>query len=657
MSDITIPGISSRRGMDTTKMVEDLMEIERIPVRRLERDVEAYEIQRRTWQDLGRNLSDLRDAARTLYGIDNPFRNRTGRADEPSVVSVSATRQAREGSEEITVLQTAGRDRFASPSIARDFRVQAGVYEFTLGDTTRSFRYSGGTLQDFADQVNRRVADVVRVNVVPDTRTTQRIVFEGQGEGAEARLSFGGAARELVQEIGLLSPPRPDHSTGILDDQPLRLEPGQEETIPLPRPFAIEPGMVLQYEARTEEIPREPWEPPPAPPGPELPSPGSVTLEGITIQDEIFELDLPRYESPEPPEIVEDNRAMTLIGDGRRVDLPPVPERDSFETVTIQADLLPRNAESFAFANRNTDRILEIRNVRILDPDARDGATPVHAIETARDARILYSGLEITRPTNAIDDLIPGVTLNLRRASPDPVRIDVEPDRETAKDAIINFVGFYNQAVRDINIYTRTDRALIDQVDYFSPEERERMESRLGIFQGETTLNQLRSRMQTIMMEAYGGADDPLRLLAELGISSNASGGGALDLSRMRGYMEINEATLDRALESNFAAVGRLFGRDTTGDLIMDSGAAVAMERFITPYVRTGGIIAGRSSGLDSRISQTETRIDRYNDRLETTEQRLRREFGRMEGALDQLEDQSRSLDNLPGITGGQSRR
>ncbi len=631
-------------------MVEDLMEIERRPVRRLEQQVETYELQRRTWQDLGRNLSDLRGAARALFGIENPFRNRLGQSSDPAVLTVTASRQAQDGTEEVTVLQTAGRDRFASDSVSRDFRVQPGVYEFTLGDTTRSFRFTGGTLQEFADQANRRVPDVVRVNIVPDTSTTRRLVFEGQGEGAQARLSFGEAAQELVEELGVLSPPRPERSISALEEVPLRLDPGQEETLRLDRAFAIDPGMVLQFEARTEQLPREEWEVPDVPPGPETPEPGSVTLEGITVQDEVFGLDLPEYAPPEPPERIEDNRAMTMTGAGQRRQLPALPETEQFQPVTIPADQLLETADGFVFVNRNTDRALEIRNIQIIDPDIRDGAVPVNAIETARDARIQYSGVEVTRSSNEIDDLIPGVTLNLRRSSPEPVEIEVSPDRESAKDAIINFVGYYNQAIRDINIYTRSDPSLIDQIEYFSPEERERMEERLGLFQGETTLNQLRSRLQTTMMDSYGGADDPLRLLAQIGISSNASGGGALDLSRMRGYMEINEAMLDRALEANFDAVGRLFGRDTTGDLIMDTGAAVVMDRSTTPYVQTGGIIAIRSSGMDTRISQTESRIERYNERLATTEQQLRREFGQMEGALEQLEEQSRWLENLPGI-------
>ena len=638
-------------------MVEDLMEVERRPVRRLERDVETYETQRRTWQDLGRNLTALRDASRALYGFDTPFRNRIGEVSNPAALSVAVSRQAEEGSEEITILQTAGRDRFASAQVERDFRVEPGLYEFTLGDLTRSFRFGGGTLREFADQINSRIPDVVRASIVPNTSTTRTLVLEGRREGAEAQLSFGQASLDLAERIGLIAPPEPDQSLSLLMETPLRLEPQQEETLRLDTRFNVQPGMVLQFEARMEEIPREEWVPPPIPPGPEFPERGGVTLEDVTVMNELFDLDLPEPPSPEPPEVIEDNRAVTISGDGRQVELPPLPESGRFQRVTVEADQLPGTAEEFQFLNRNTYRALEIRNIRLFDPSVREGATPMNALESARDARLLYSGVEITRPTNEVDDLIPGVTLNLRRAAPDPIRIDVMPDREASKDAVINFVGNYNQVVRDINIYTRNDPAIIDQVDYFTPEERERMEERLGIFQGESLLNQLRSRLQTIMMDSYGGSDDTLRLLAQIGISSSASRGGGVDVSRMRGYMEINEATLDRALDADVNAVGRLFGRDTTGDLTMDTGAAVAMERYVTPYVRTGGIIAGRSSGLDTRIGQTESRIERYNERLEGTEERLRSEFGRMEAAIDQLEEQSRSLDNLPGINSGQGNR
>ncbi|MEX2442366.1 MAG: flagellar filament capping protein FliD [Alkalispirochaeta sp.] len=654
MSDISIPGISNNRGIDTSKMVEDLMEVERRPVRRLENRVETYETQREVWRSIGRGLGSLRDASRSMYGFENPFRERLAETSDPNVLSASASRQAEEGIEEFTVVQIAGRDRFASRALPRDFRVPAGRYEFTVGEDARSIRFSGGSLQDFSEEVNRRLENTVRTSIIPDTRSTHVLVVESLREGKEATLSFGEDAQAFMEEIGVMEPARPEQSVSLLQDETLRLEPGQEDSRRLDREFSIEPGMVLRFEARTEEIPREEWSPPPIPPGPDVPEPGSVTLEGVTIRNEALDLGLPEPETPEEPEVIEDNRAMSILGPGGRpVNLPELPENETFQAVEIPvADLLSRTS-GFQFQNRNTDRILEIRDIEILDPSQRGDATPRNVLDSAHDARIRYNGIEITRDSNEIDDLIPGVTLNLRRASTEPVEVEVQPDRERAKDAIIQMVGRYNQMVRDINIYTRNEQGLIDQIEYFDDAERETMRERLGIFQGDSSLNQLRQRMQTIMMNAYDtGPDSSYDLLAQIGISTNASGAaGNVNVSRLRGYLEINEAQLDEALARDFAGVGRLFGADTDGDLVVDRGVAVALEQFVNPYVRTGGVVAGRESSLATQISQTEDRISRYNDRLENYEQELRNDFGRMEGMMNQLEDSSQALERLPSAS------
>jgi flagellar hook-associated protein 2 len=636
--------------MNTSQMVDDLMELERQPVRRMETRVETYGEQQDAWRSMGRTLGQLRDASRRMYGFENPFRDRIATTSNESVLTASATRQARESIEELTVLQTAGRDRFASRPVDRDFRVAPGRYEFSVGDEQRAFRFGGGSLEDFSTAVNERLGSIVRTAFVPDTRDTRVFVVEGLQEGSEAILGFGGDAAPLMEEIGVLAPARGDQQVSLLADQPLRLEPGGTDEIRLDAPFPIEPGMVLRFEARTEEIPREPWTPPPVPPGPDVPEPGSVTLEGITIQDEALPLALPEQETPEPPRVVEDNRAVTLNGPGgARTDLPALPETATFQTVEIPADQLIATASSFAFQNLNTDRALEVRNIQILDPTTRGGGSPRNVLDSARDARIEYNGIEIVRSSNEIDDLIPGVTLNLRRPSDEPVEVDVQPNRDAAKDSIIEMVGYYNQVIRDINIYTRNEPALIDQIEYFDEAEREIMESRLGIFQGDSSLNQLRTRMQTIMMNAYDtGGQGSYALLAQIGISTNASGaGGGVDSARLRGYLEINESQLDEALNSDFEAVGRLFGQDTDGDLAVDRGVAVSLEQFVSPYVRTGGIVASRNDSLDTQINQTEDRISRYNDRLEDYEQQLRREFGQMEGMLQQMEESSTALDRL----------
>ena len=136
--------------------------------------------------------------------------------------------------------------------------------------------------------------------------------------------------------------------------------------------------------------------------------------------------------------------------------------------------------------------------------------------------------------------------------------------------------------------------------------------------------------------------------MAQIGISTNVSGfTGGMDASRMRGYLEIDEARLDSSIRNNLQAVRDLFGFDSDGDFAVDSGVAYQVERNLGPYVQSGGVFAMRRQGIDGRVERTEADIETYNRRLDRYEQRLRVEFGRMEGAMQMLEDNQQALDNL----------
>ncbi len=648
MSDIIIPGISTNRNLDTDKMVEDLMAIERIPVERLEAQVDEYETQKETWQSMGRVLSALRDTSRSLYGFESPFRERIAESSDTAAVTATATRQAREGITRLEVLETAGRDRFASSPVDKEYRVPEGRYTFRVGEEDVTVRYSGGSLENFSEAINRRAGDLVETTVIPNTADTRVILFESTQEGAGNALLFEGDARPLAVALGVIGETS-DRQTQPVGADPVTVQPGETLPIALEGPFTIERGMELTYDVRVIELEREEFVPPPLPPGPDTPDPGTMTFEGITIRNIPAPLDLPEPERVEPPPYVQDNTVLFATVGGSDRPLPDITPGTDFRTVRVDASTLGDRVDGFALRNRNTHRVVEVKNLRISDPSVRGDTVPLNAIDTARDARMRFSGIEIVRPTNTIDDLVPGVTVTLVRPSEDEVEINVAPDRESTKDAIIEFVGYYNQVVRDVNIYTRTDGQLIDEIEYFTDDEREQYTERLGLFQGDSSLNQLKSRLQTIMMNPYPTSAGPtVQLLAQIGISTNASGsGGGFDATRLRGYIEIDEETLDTALETNYPAIAELFGQDTDGDLIVDSGVAFSVEQFSAPYVQTGGIVSSRTDSLDTRISQAEDRIVRYNDRLVDTEARYRSEFGRMEGAMQQMQDNANTFDNL----------
>jgi len=163
-------------------------------------------------------------------------------------------------------------------------------------------------------------------------------------------------------------------------------------------------------------------------------------------------------------------------------------------------------------------------------------------------------------------------------------------------------------------------------------------------------LNQLRANLQRAVTSAYPtdeGRD--LALLSQFGISTNPrnSGGAGINASQLRGYLNIDGRELDAAIEQNLPAIRQLFGKDTTGDLIVDSGVAFTLDSLSRPFIETGGLIALKTNTIDSRISQDTRRIENMERQLAAKERELTIQFSRMESAFSRMEQMSNSLENF----------
>jgi flagellar hook-associated protein 2 len=149
-------------------------------------------------------------------------------------------------------------------------------------------------------------------------------------------------------------------------------------------------------------------------------------------------------------------------------------------------------------------------------------------------------------------------------------------------------------------------------------------------------------------------------MLAQIGIGTDVRRGGAsagYDVSRLRGYLEIDEKALDASIAARLSAIQQIFGFDTDGDLIVDSGIAHAIENLSKPYVETGGLIALKTGTIDSRISQDQRRIDTMDRQLAAKEASLKIQYGQMENAFNRMERMTTSLDQFSQRMSGNGSR
>jgi len=200
-----------------------------------------------------------------------------------------------------------------------------------------------------------------------------------------------------------------------------------------------------------------------------------------------------------------------------------------------------------------------------------------------------------------------------------------------------------------LNVLTRTDERVIDELTYLEKDEAEEMRKRLGVFNADSSLNQYRANLQRAATAPYPTDEErELAMLTQIGISTNILGSNTgYNPAGLRGYLQIDEAKLDAALEQHLPAIRQLFGSDTTGDLIVDSGVAFNLDSISKPFVETGGIISLKTGTIDSRISQDKRRIDTMDRQLAAKEADLKAQYSRMESAFARMEQMTSSLDNF----------
>lgn len=677
MAGLNIPGVTDQ--YKTNDTVEKLMQVERIPLTREQKSLDQYNAQRDAWRDVNRLLSSLRDSTKTLYSFENPFNNKLTTSTDEFAITADANRSAEFQSFKIDVLQPATADRFLSGELENNYKVPAGTYTFKTGEKQLTFNWKGGNLKDFSEAVNKRGKNIVKTMIVGASAGKKTLLIEGLQTGKENSLIFEDDAVPFAESIGMISPvreekiafgksmndataaPQKDFDDGkrmpalsrtnvSYTNDSYSLEPRGAFKLDLPSEVQKNKNFHVKLSLHLEETTDITIALNEEAPVPNIPKGGIAAFGGIEIEN--FDSDplisIPEVK-PEPLEEIKSERVLfALMKDGSE---KLIPTRDLLsKDVDIDLDMSEMDGMTgLIIRNRNTGHKLTVGSLSVFDSSVKSGFKANNAITNAGDAVIKYEGITITRPTNDIDDIVPEVTLHLHEKTEKAATIEIKPDTESSKAALIDFVGKYNQAVAEINILSQNKTEIVNELEYLSDEEKEAALEKLGMFQTEFSLTSIKSNMSNIISASYRFEDRAdISMLSDLGIATNASGfGGGYSQSKLRGYLEIDEKKLDSALENHLDDIKQMFGYDSDGDLIIDSGIAYKLDKQIGAYTQTGGILALKTSALDSKIKASEKKIASLELQMQDKEADLRNKYGQMEGSLSSLEGQQNQISNF----------
>jgi len=218
--------------------------------------------------------------------------------------------------------------------------------------------------------------------------------------------------------------------------------------------------------------------------------------------------------------------------------------------------------------------------------------------KTAADADFTIDGLQISRSTNSISDVINGVTLTLMKEN-SSASVTVAADNEAIKEQIEAFVTAYNDVT-----------SLISSNSTYDTESEEG-----GILVGEGTSRNIQNNLRDQVSSGVSGLSGSLSILAQIGITTNYK----------TGNLDINSTTLDTKLGTNLDDIADLFNDST-------NGIAVKISDYISDISSTvSGSIELRKDGLRDIIDNISDTISNMEYRLEKTEDDMVRKFSALE--------------------------
>ena len=214
MAEINIPGVSDK--YKTNDLVKNLMEVERVPLTREQSKLESYKLEKESWQRVNQYMTSVRDNARGLFSYNNPFIEKSVTSSDDSVLTADAKRDTPEGKFNVTVEQVAAADKFLSNNLYKDFSVRAGKYTFTVGTKKISFNWRGGSLVEFTDSLNKRGNDLLKASIINVTDNTKVWAIESLKTGSANELSFDDDALYLAVGMGIIQAQKQTDSTPLV---------------------------------------------------------------------------------------------------------------------------------------------------------------------------------------------------------------------------------------------------------------------------------------------------------------------------------------------------------------------------------------------------------------------------------------------------------
>jgi flagellar hook-associated protein 2 len=252
------------------------------------------------------------------------------------------------------------------------------------------------------------------------------------------------------------------------------------------------------------------------------------------------------------------------------------------------------------------------------------GTSPTNVlVDAATDAVFSINGISgtITRSTNSVSDVIPGVTLGLVAVGTSAV-LKVSEDAATTSSKISDFVDQFNSIIKfvtDNNTISRQETGT-SVTNVFAPLASARVD--------DSGLSALKSAFSS----TAASSGSAVRIFADLGITTQRDGTLLFDSVKFNGAISKEPSSVSLLLQQ-FADTASLTGG--TIDL----------------YTRFNGMFDTTMNGNKTQITSLNQQISDAEKAIERQADEMRARFARLESTMGKLQQQQQSLSSaLAGL-------
>jgi flagellar hook-associated protein 2 len=206
----------------------------------------------------------------------------------------------------------------------------------------------------------------------------------------------------------------------------------------------------------------------------------------------------------------------------------------------------------------------------------------------AKDAHIKVDNYDVYRSSNDISDAISDVTLHLIDADPGSAKqVTVSADDDSTVSSVSSFVSSFNQVMDAINTGESYDTTT----------------STGGAFFGDAKITLVQERLRDAAMNPITTADGKVKLMSQIGITTDAKDHLVLDEAKLRAALA-SDADGVKAL---FATKAQATSAEVTYISSSDQTAASGASGYAVNVSRPASQAAATSAHLSGGITQDET--------------------------------------------------